>query len=252
MNILAQLQRVLSSRRRDAGRAEKTEYFLVGVSHFKILLGSHATRGEEIEEILRAESLYTKIVEQIQTAPAQKKDLFSLFSPFFSQVGKVLAFLDAQHKNLLMEVQTEATSLLVQQMYVYIEAVCKKSDRPSHSEFTLILKHIPAPKLMGLKMRYLARRAQHIKRANEIKGTGELKETIETELRKYCSLFGVHSLPQENGIALEGFVFSLARSTPGFSEEELKKIQEKMGGKPGDSAPFFEGFVPCNARINGF
>lgn len=229
MNIFVQLQKVLLGKRHSE-KLEKTTHILLGAQYFQALLETAETAKEK-EDTLKARNLYRDIVEKMKSPLLQSSELLHAFLEIFIQINGLL-LLASPHKRLfLQDIQRETASLAVHYVYAYTKSISFDENTFLQKAFHQLLTHIPAGKVTGIKMRYLARRAHEIRSQKILKGTEIFEEIIHKEITKYCLLFDVQDISLESAFTLGGFIVSLAKKTPGISEADFEKIKENIGKK---------------------
>lgn len=234
MNIFMHLQKVLLGRVKGLAHAEKVRHTLFGMQHFQTLLEDMENIKEK-EDIQAAQDAYSEIIDQIQKASVHSDAVLVLFYGFFLQIENLLSSVSSHKRECLYSIQQEAAGLAVHQIYVCIEHAAGAEEESPSLRKTIygLLPYIPQAKLTAMKMRYLAKRQQSIVSKRFPRSVEVLEEIIQREVTKYCLFFNVQDISMENAFALEGFVSSLVKKTPGFSEDDLKKIKENIEKRKG-------------------
>ncbi|EIJ88722.1 hypothetical protein NEPAR06_1286 [Nematocida parisii] len=223
MDMFVKMKRLLLPRKRVEIKTERQSHTLNGFVHFQNILNSPYQ--ESAQHIRRAEKEYATLIEEIEKAQLEKTHIFLLFTSLFKQLD-ALSFLSSSNAVRVQMVREEVENLLIQQMYIYVEYMAQCTDTMHSSLFIVLLGRVPIRKAVGIKMRYFSRRMQSMDGKALTIVPEELVSIIERECTRYCTLFGLDDLSEENLLVLDGFLFSIIRKNLCASQDAFFRFRE--------------------------
>lgn len=207
---------------------ERTEHLLEGIAHFKAIL-ENTSKKAEVEETKKTTVLYLKIIQQMQAASVRKESMLSLLCSLLLQLRSLARVLSPESKERLQRVSEEVEPVLMQQMYLHVENAGNQEElhndlTEEKSAFISLLAHITKTQAATLKLRYFAKRIQSLNKKDTPKKADQLLKLLQLECSRYCSLFGVCNILEENLIGLQGFLCSLIRKNTPLVQEVMEDL----------------------------